>query len=94
MVCGGENEENMREMAVQYFKNLYTKDPNLNPNEVISLVEPAVSDEMNDELCKDFSYDEIADALFQIGPLKALGPDGSLLDSIIEIGIFLSRRSL
>jgi hypothetical protein len=36
----------------------------LNPNEVISLVEPVVSDEMNDELCKDFLDDETADALF------------------------------
>jgi hypothetical protein len=28
------------------------------------------------ELCKDFSPDEIGDALFQIGPLKAPRPDG------------------
>jgi hypothetical protein len=58
----------MRDMAVQYFKNMYTRDRNMNPNEVISLVEPAVSHEMNDALCKDFSEDEIADPLFQIGP--------------------------
>jgi hypothetical protein len=63
-----EEEEKMRDMAVQYFKNMYTRDPNMNPNEVISLVEPAVSHEMNDALCKDFSEDEIADPLFQIGP--------------------------
>jgi hypothetical protein len=31
---------------------------------------------MNDELCREFTDDEIGDAMFQIGPLKALGVDG------------------
>jgi hypothetical protein len=31
---------------------------------------------MNDSLCKDFTDEEIGDALFQIGPLKAPGVDG------------------
>ena len=31
---------------------------------------------MNLQLCKEFTDEEISDALFQIGPLKAPGPDG------------------
>lgn len=33
---------------------------------------------MNEELCRPFSSEEISDALFQMGPLKASGPDGFL----------------
>jgi hypothetical protein len=35
-----------------------------------------ITKEMNKGLCKNFSMEEISDALFQIGPLKAPGPDG------------------
>jgi hypothetical protein len=42
----------------------------------MQLFEPCILDEMNEELCKDFSSDEIADDLFQIGPLKEPRPDG------------------
>ena len=37
-----------------------------------------VLDNTNDVLCADFADKEIAGALFQIGPLTALGPDGFL----------------
>jgi hypothetical protein len=33
---------------------------------------------MNEELCSDFSGGQIGNAMFQMGPLKALGPDGFL----------------
>jgi hypothetical protein len=35
-----------------------------------------VLEETNNLLCRDFWVEEIADALFQIGPLKASGTDG------------------
>jgi hypothetical protein len=31
---------------------------------------------MNDTLCKEYTDDEINTYLFQIGSIKALGPDG------------------
>ena len=62
-------------MTQLFFQNLFTKDDCVNPNVLVPLVEKCVNDGMNDQLCKEFS-EEIGDALFQIGPLKAPGPDG------------------
>jgi hypothetical protein len=47
-------------------------------NEFIALTQENVSLPMNNDLCKDFTDDEISDDLFQIGPLKAPGVDGFL----------------
>jgi hypothetical protein len=43
---------------------------------LINLLHTPISKEMNAGLCKEFSDEEIGDALFQIGPLKAPRPDG------------------
>ena len=42
----------------------------------MDLFERVVSSADNDRLCAPFTDKEISDALFQIGPLKAPGPDG------------------
>ena len=63
-------------MTVSYFKSVYTRDPSLVPDPIISLFENQVTEEMNTQLCRDFCEEEISAALFQIGPLKAAGPDG------------------
>jgi hypothetical protein len=47
------------------------------PNELLDLYGARITDEMNTQLCKGF-IKEISDALFQMGPLKALGLDGFL----------------
>jgi hypothetical protein len=61
--------------ATKFFKDLYTAYPSVCPQEVLQLFHPLINDAMNTELCKDFLKEVISDALFQIGPLKALGPD-------------------
>jgi hypothetical protein len=68
----------MERMDTSYFKELFTRDPSLNSSRLIEMTTVKVSAEMNEELCRDFTDDEIGDALFQIGPLKAPGVDGFL----------------
>lgn len=70
------DQANMLQMVKCYFHNLFTADPMLDPHDVLQLIQPKVSVEMNNNLCKDFTDEEISNAMFQIGPLKAPGPDG------------------
>jgi hypothetical protein len=66
----------MEKMARGFFQDLYRADPEVCPEELLGLVQPKISEDTNMEQCKDFSTEEIGDALFQMGPLKAPGPDG------------------
>jgi hypothetical protein len=63
-------------MATEFFQNLCTREENINPDIIIDMLEQCVNEEMNANLYAPFSEKEITDALFQIGPLKAPGPDG------------------
>ncbi|KAJ1296994.1 hypothetical protein BS78_01G344500 [Paspalum vaginatum] len=70
------SQEEMKSMTMEYFAKLFTKDADIVPDEVVNLFEAKVIEEMNHDLCKPYSDEDIGDALFQIGPLKAPGPDG------------------
>jgi hypothetical protein len=66
----------MERMSVSFFKSLYTRDPSVNGEVISNLTSELIDDDMNVKLCMEFTDVEISDALFQIGPLKAPGPDG------------------
>uniref|UniRef100_A0A8I6X7Y2 Reverse transcriptase domain-containing protein n=1 Tax=Hordeum vulgare subsp. vulgare TaxID=112509 RepID=A0A8I6X7Y2_HORVV len=66
----------MELMATSYFKEVYTKDPTLTPEVVLEAIDSKVSEQMNAMLCAPFTEEEVSNALFQIGPLKAPGTDG------------------
>lgn len=63
-------------MASSFFMNLFSKDQAVEPNQLLGHVDVKVPEVMDESPCKDFSDNEIAEALFQIGPLKAPSPDG------------------
>jgi hypothetical protein len=68
--------EEMEQLATCFFQNLFTKDASVTASVVIDLLQAKVDDQMNESLTAPFSEKEIGDALFQIGQLKAPGPDG------------------
>jgi hypothetical protein len=80
-----DDGEDMSDLTREFFRNLFTKDVTVDPELLMPLFEQRVTQDMNEMLCKEFT-EEIGDALFQIGPLKAPGPDGSRRDSSKEIG--------
>lgn len=65
----------MSSMKNEYFHSIVLVDPNLDPSAALDLFGGMMSDADNTRLCVEFSDQEISDALFQIGPLKALGLD-------------------
>jgi hypothetical protein len=66
----------MERMASSYFKELFTRDRSIEFTDLLNLLQVRVTIDMNEDLCKEFTEEEIGDALFQIGPLKAPGIDG------------------
>jgi hypothetical protein len=66
-----KDRKEMENMATDFFKDLYTVDERVNPESLTGLFRNLISEEMNRDLCKYFTDEEISDALFQIGPLKA-----------------------
>ena len=45
----------MSSVASEFFKSLYTKDENVESDQLLSSLDERVSREMNDMLCKEFS---------------------------------------
>jgi hypothetical protein len=66
----------MKSMAQDFFVDLFMTDPKVCPPQVLCHVELKINELMNKDLCKEFSEKEISDVMFQMGPLKATGPDG------------------
>jgi hypothetical protein len=61
---------------INYFKNLFTSDNIGDMTPCLQALNCRVTEEMNIALLRDFTVEEIADALKSMAPLKAPGPDG------------------
>ena len=66
----------MAGVAVQYFNNIFSSGPCTRIEECLEAVPQKVTLDMQQTLTNDFNAEEIKAALFQMGPTKALGPDG------------------
>lgn len=71
-----ENVAEMSRMATAFNQGLYTSEGTSNMHAVLETVPAKVTPEMNDKLVAPFSDSEVKEALFQVFPMKAPGPDG------------------
>lgn len=67
---------NCEQILVNYFSNIFVTSSPTNIMEVWYVVQGKVSPEDYSLCDSPFSVEEVKEALFQMHPLKALGPDG------------------
>jgi len=71
-----EDGVTMCSIVQDYFGNLFTSELGEPHPAILADVQRYVTQDMNTGLLAPFSYEEVKKALFQIGDLKAPGPDG------------------
>ncbi|XP_075668611.1 uncharacterized protein LOC142638468 [Castanea sativa] len=71
-----ENLKEVVEVASDYCDNLFQAGVGDQMEECLDAVESRVTDDMREFLSTQFTTKEVKVALFQMGPTKALGPDG------------------
>ncbi|XP_074304372.1 uncharacterized protein LOC141639082 [Silene latifolia] len=71
-----EGDEAVEKVAVEYFSKLFTTDNPTDFDDIFEGIEHRVMREMNEILTREYDEEEVLEALNQMHPLKAPGPDG------------------
>ena len=71
-----DDRDNIARIAVDYFTKIYTSSSLSRIEDVFNTILTRVSDDMNAELTKTFTNEEVLRALHQIHPTKSPDPDG------------------
>ena len=73
---GYRDIDNFERIIVTYFGSLFSIESTFHMSSIIDKVYAKVTTEMNDYLCKPYYHEEVLQALNQMHPRKAPGPDG------------------
>ena len=71
-----EGDEVVSAMLVNFYSQPFSSSNPHDLDRILSGVQPVVSDEMRADLDKPFSSEEVCQAIREMAPLKAPGPDG------------------
>ena len=71
-----EEIEDIARVATNYFDSLFTAGTCSQMEECLDMVMSKVTLDMQQVLSSEFTANEIKTVVFQMGPTKALGPDG------------------
>jgi hypothetical protein len=71
-----ESNEGIAELMIRYYNTLFTTSNPTNLEEVVENVPKVVTEEMNNNLIREFKAEEVEQAIHQMTPSKAPGPDG------------------
>ena len=74
--CWCNDKDSIACTTVDYFTKIYTSCSPNRIEEVINTIPTRVTDDMNAELTKTFTSEEVLRALHQIHPTRSPGPDG------------------
>jgi hypothetical protein len=87
-----EDQGEIKGKVQQFYENIFSSKPCDSVDAVLDSIPIKVTADMNSDLCKAYTDAEIETALFQMGPTKAPGPDGSPLYFIKLIGNFSKEK--
>jgi hypothetical protein len=71
-----EGTDNLNPVILQFFTDLFSSESNEIDPAFLEKIITKVTEEMNERLIAPFTAEDVKKAVFQIGDLKAPGPDG------------------
>ncbi|OMO61797.1 reverse transcriptase [Corchorus capsularis] len=88
-----EKEKDIVSSFEQFYSELFTSNGSKNWDQVLLHVPKKVTDQMNEDMVKEVSDEEIKEAAFELGATKAPGPDGHMLHEVNNTNIVLIPKT-